>query len=373
MKSLPFLLLLFASFTAKSALSALVLVDSYTYTNLLPLLTEWRAQVHNEGRYLVDMRSVPRAGRNNTNRVALLEANRALIHAAQPSLVQIIGCVPIGISGWQAADGHEARCVYTDAAYMCDRSVAFTDTVNYGTHSSMPGWNNMAGDGRWDANNVTQFRRPVARIDFSEVPYVPLKVNKGCKIGQPLCPALDEQAELRSYFQRNLAFRRGPPRYNRTAIIHGTLYDLCGVRTAIKTTMSQFQWLEYKVHADATPVAGRRTYLLWSCYGRDEQPWYYDDLCNYVDAVWVNVYRSFAMEQYDAGAPMRRWLQKCLVTTWGCSPWYIPPGARSVGDAIQASIGRYSTWSMVYTALGDATLPINVFSPNPNPTHGLRN
>ena len=335
---------------------------------------EWKAQVQNEGRYLVDMRSVPRAGRNSSNRVAYLEANRDLIHAAQPSLVQIIGCVPITITGWQAADGHEARVVHTDAAYMCDRSVVFTDTVNYGTHSSIPGWSNMAGDGRFDANNVSQYRRPVARIDFSEVPFANLKVNKGCKQGQPLCPALDEQAELRAYFQRDFAFRRGAPKHNNLSVIHGTLYDLCGIRATIKSSMPQFQWLEYATHADATPVAGRQFYLLWSCYGRDEQPWYYDDVsCAYVDAVWINVYRSFAMEQYDAGAPMRRFLQKCLVTTWGCSPWYVPPGARNVADAIHASLGRYSTWSAVYTALGDATLPINVFSPNPNPPHGLRN
>lgn len=257
---------------------------------------------------------------------------------------------------------------------MCDRSVVFTDQLTHGTHLGTPGWSNVPNDGRWDSNHGTQFKRPVVRLDFADIPKSggPTQlIPSGCKKGQPFAPALNELAELRSYFKRNMDFRRGAAHYNNVAYMHGGLWDLANGRVFAKLSMPQFQWVEDR-SVSAENIAGRQAYLIWSGYGGEERYLYYDTNCAFADAVWVNVYRSFAMEMYDFGAPMRRWLSHCLVTTWGTNVWHIPPNARTVADAVRASLGRGFSWNLVYNACGDGTLPVNNFRLSPNAPHGLR-
>ena len=101
---------------------------------------------------------------------------------------------------------------------MMQTNVPFTDNESYGSHPSNPAWSNLPHDGHWDQNSMTGFLRPVAFIDFSEIPAAGgpgLVIPAGCKKGQRVCPAVDEVAALKDYFRRNMEYRTGrwiPPR-----------------------------------------------------------------------------------------------------------------------------------------------------------------
>jgi hypothetical protein len=339
--------------------TVLLLVDETIQRAAADEIAEWVRQVEAEGRFKVVAREVPRTLHLARQRFKRLQEHRALVHELKPDAVQLFGAVAIGVSGWQAADGHEARVVYTDAPYMIDFDTPLTDERAFGEVPGRPSWSNMPGDGRWDQNRVSTFRRPAARVDFSELPEGSwMKVPEGCLKGRNVNPAIDETRAFKEYLKRNLEYRRGAWRPPREAWMQGPLWDLGGgaPRKYARSRMPQFRWVDVR---EAKEAAGREMFLLFNNMDREHLYEFADSDCRWVRAVWANSYRSFSMEQYELGGLFRRWLERALVSTWGPMWWIIPPEAETVADAIRATANLKRHWDMLYTVAGDVTLPLN--------------
>ncbi len=342
------------------AATVLTLVEERLYNATRAEIAAWSRQVESEGTFKVELRKRPRVSPTSARRYSQVQQNRILIADLGPEAVQIFGAVAIGASGWQAADGHEMRCVYTDAPYMIDWDTPLTDTRDFGVNRSQPAWSNVAGDGRWDQNLVVSFRRPAARVNFADLPMAgpSLRIPQGCLKGKPVCPAVDEVVAFKDYLRRDLDFRQGRWKPPRVACLQGALWDLGdgAPRRFIKAQIGGMPWQETE---DPSGVAGRDVFLLFHNLDRDHLYEFVDPDCHWVRAVWANSYRSFTMEQYVSCGVIRRWLQHALVSTWGPMWWVIPPSARTVADAITATARNHGHWNMLYTVAGDVTLPLH--------------
>jgi hypothetical protein len=345
------------------AATVLTLVEEDLHRATSSEIDAWRQQVESEGNYTVVLRVIPGATHQSRRRLRRLQENRELVEELKPDAVQLFGSVPIGASGWQGADGHGPRCVYTDLPYMIGLETPLTDTRDFGTDPREAAWSNRADDGRWDQNVVEGYRRPAARVDFSELPIAVewVRVPSGCLKGDLVCPRIDEEKAFRDYLRRNLEYRRGEWNPPREAWMQGNLWDMAqGIpRRFAKENMPQFKWIEV---AQAGEVAGKDVFLLFHNVDRDHLYEFVDADCRWVRAVWANSYRSFTMEQYATGGVFRRWLQHALVSTWGPAWWVIPPSARTVGDAITATARKHPRWNVLFTVAGDVTLPLKIES-----------
>lgn len=328
----------------------------------------------------VVVRELDRWDRNWTNQNwAGLNAMSNEVARIQPTHIQIVGSLPMLVSGSHIDDGHEWRCRTSDNWLGCTNLV-FYDSTN---HTEQTGFDsghllnrNTVGDGRPD-NDEGWFSIPVFRIDFAGVgqPSDWSAWMTGCTAGTNKTAALDEGHCLRAYFTNSLAYRTGVWTNTATGLVTGTIWvggagDL--ESKAVTNFSTQLVWT--RTSTATAPGTARVYYDNWD---NSEVSSLWDGSCNAPRALICFRYRSWQMEfwwNYAAGqrAIGMAWNTPnpaFLIYAWtkhnqgvsGTGPdWVVGPSDRIAFDFVATSIGRLGTGKINFgrPILGDGTIPL---------------
>lgn len=329
----------------------------------------------------VIVREHPRWDRNWTNQNwPALNAMSNDVAVYQPTHIQIVGSLPMMVSGSHIDDGHEWRCRTSDNWLGCTNLVLYDST----NHTEMSGFDgghqlnrNSAGDGRPD-NDFGWFARPVFRIDFAGIgtPSDNSAWTSGCLAGTNKVDGADEGLWLRAYITNDILYRTGAWTNTATGIVTGSLWvgGAADAESRVATNFaSHLVWTR-----SATAVAPGTARVYYDNWDPTEVQYLWDGSCNSPRGLICFRYRSYMMEFWQSYAPGQRaigmgWktpFPPFLVYAWtrqnqgvaGTGPdWVVGPGDVIVADFVGTSVGRLGTGMIDFgrPLLGDGTIPFS--------------
>jgi len=375
---LVLLILLLAGVAARAG-TLLVLTEPTARGYCGPVLDEWAREVNREGLFSVVIRELPRwTGSWATNDWPGLNRMSNEVVRFQPSAVLIVGRLPRLKTGGHALDGHEMRCIITDAWLGCT-NITFTDTDSWGMPGTVAGvssaiGSNEPGDGIPDETSGT-YARAVSRIDASGMTSAAGNFGSGYLIGQPYRPAIDEGEWLRRYFTNNIALRRGQWTTDNTGHINSSSWfnsaDISAANTAVSWTSG----------SASGPAGGSYRFVYDSLELQDFSPNWITAGGTPLRALWTVNYKSYQMELPDGvGAYQRRLFPGVIDQPWamvsgwcvgafGADPYWVQASAdATVADSIRTSAKTYSggteppTCQWGFPIAGDLSLPVDSFT-----------
>lgn len=376
-------MILFGACTAPAANKLLVLTEPTARALAGAVFEQWIDQIRRVETNFpggVVVRELDRWDRNWTNQNwSGLNAMSNEVARIQPTHIQIVGSLPMLVSGSHIDDGHEWRCRTSDNWLGCTNLV-FYDSTN---HTEQTGFDaahllnrNNAGDGRPD-NDEGWFSIPVFRIDFAGVaqPGDDSTWSSGCTAGTNKQAALDEGFCLRAYFTNSLAYRTGIWTNTATGLVTGTLWVGGAGDLDSKAATNFSTQLNWTRSSTATAPGTARVY--YDNWDNTEVSNLWDGSCNAPRALICFRYRSWQMEFWWSYAAGQRAIGMAwntpnpafLIYAWtkhnqgvsGTGPdWVVGPSDKIAFDFIGTSVARLGTGKINFgrPVLGDGTLPL---------------
>lgn len=256
----------------------------------LPGFVEWYQALQVEFKWrLVRSEWPAMVGWNDSRRLEQIKLQMEWVEAQAPDCVITVGNLARLAAGFESMDGHDRRCEWSFLHLSGHANFdEFTDKVDYGVSGGS--WlSNRIGDGRFDhVNPAARVRkRPVFSIDAA-FPHVNATHVSG---GFQIWPPRTELQVLQTYFERNLAYRRGQLTLPKEVYMHGSgtllwtpyyrdriqeaalnrgfnfIYDERGSNRFGRLTRFVYSGSEpYLWHLDG-PEARAVVHVLWKSYG----------------------------------------------------------------------------------------------------------
>lgn len=287
----------------------------------LPGFVAWYQELQVEGKWRLVRSDWPAmVGWNDPRRLEQIRAQMEWVESKAPDCVVTVGNLARLAAGFEAMDGHARRCEWSFLHLSGHADFGeFTDNVDYGIAGGS--WlSNRIGDGRYDKVNPADRvrKRPVFSIDAAFPHINTSHVSAGVQIW----PQRTELQVLQSYFERNLAYRRGQTPLPKEVYMHGsgTLLWTPFYRDRIQTEAVaggySFLYDERGVNR-----LGRLTRFVYS--GSEPYLWYLDgpDARAVVHVLW----KSYGGTRLSPGASVHYAPERAaLVAAWGYD--WIPAG-----------------------------------------------